>query len=149
MKKLNAIGLAAILTVAIAAVAFAYDGDDSPMGGYGGHMMGYDGYCGPYMHGRRGWGDLSDKDATKLNASRDKFYNDTRELRSKLDEKRDELRDAINQNNPDRAKVFELQKQVSSLQGEFDQKALAHRLEMRKLLPENYRASGDADGYCR
>ena len=166
MKKLNTIGLTAILMIAITAVAFAYDGDDSPMGGYGGHhmmepgyghhmmepgyrrhMTVYDGDCGPYLHGDRGWGHLSNKDAAKLNTSREKFYNDTHELQSKLDEKQDELRHAINQNNPDRIKVFELQKQVSSLQIEFDQKALAHRLEMRKLLPDDYRTSGD-DGYC-
>lgn len=102
-KKLNTVGLAAILTVAITAVAFAYDGYGSPMGGYGGHhmmgpgygrhMMGNDGDCGPYMHGDRRW-------------------------------------------------------QVSSLQSDFDQKAVTHRLEMRKLLPDNYRAAGDDDGYC-
>jgi Spy/CpxP family protein refolding chaperone len=167
MKKLNTIGLTAILMIAITAVAFAYDGDDSPMGGYGGHhmmepgygrhmmepgygryMMGNDGDCGSYMRGDRRWGHLSDRDIAKLDASREKFYNDTRELRSKIDEKQGELNHAMNQDNPDQSKIFELQKQVSSLQSDFDQKVVAHRLEMRKLLPDNFRASGVDDGYC-
>lgn len=179
-NKKNIIGLAAILTLAIAAVAFAHDGYRGHMGGYGGHMMGPGygggnmmgpGYGGGYMMGpgyggghmmgwdsddgqyRRGpgtWGNLSEEDAAKLDASQEKFYNETRDLRDQIDEKGIALNNEMRKDNPDKDKVFELQKEVSSLRNDFDQKALAHQLEVRKLLPDNYRGSGygNGRGYC-
>lgn len=118
--------------------------------GYGGHMMGYDSDDGPYRHSGGAWGNLSDEDAAKLDASQEKFYNETRELRDQIDEKGIALNNEMRKDNPDKDKVFELQKEVSSLRNEFDQKALAHQLAVRKLLPDNLRGSGYGNrrGYC-
>ena len=111
INRKSLFGLAAVLTLSIAAVAFAhggwgygshmdgYDsgymmgpgyGGDHMMGpGYGGgHMMGYDSDDAPYHRGCGAWGNLSDNDAAKLNASREKFYKETRELRNQIDEKK-------------------------------------------------------------
>lgn len=167
MKKMNRksiFGLAAVLILGIATVAFAHGGwgysggymmgpgyGGHMMGpGYGGHMMGWDSDDGSYCHGYGARGNLSDADAAKLNASQEKFYNDTRELRDQIDEKALALRNEMDKANPDHSKVFELQKGVSSLRGEFDQKALDHQLEVRKLLPDDYRGSGYGygGGYC-
>ncbi|WP_319405411.1 periplasmic heavy metal sensor [uncultured Desulfosarcina sp.] len=178
-NKMNIIGLAAVLTLAIAAIAFANDGYGGYMGGYGshmmgrgygggymmgpgydgghmmgpgygGHMMGYDSDDGSYCRGGGAWGNLSDKDSAKLDASQEKFYNETRELRNQIDEKGIALNNEMRKDNPNKDKVFELQKEVSSLRNDFDQKALAHQLEVRKLLPDNFRGSGygNGRGYC-
>jgi Spy/CpxP family protein refolding chaperone len=159
-NKKNIFGLAAILTLAIAAIAFAHDGYGGYMGGYGGHMMGpgyggghmmgYDSDDGPYRRGPGALGNLSDEDAAKLDASQEKFYNETRDLRDQIDEKGIALNNEMRKDNPDKDKVFELQKEVSSLRSDFDQKALAHQLAVRKLLPDNFRGSGYGNrrGYC-
>jgi zinc resistance-associated protein len=173
INKTSIFGLAAVLTLAIATLAFAHGGwgYESHMGGYGNHMMGpgYDGghmmgrgYGGDhmmnydcdhdrYMHWREAWNNLSDADAAKLEAFQEKFYKDTHELRDKIDEKEFALRKELNKSNPNQHNVLALQKELSSLHSDFDQKALAHQLEVRKLLPEDYRGSGYGHGpaYCR
>lgn len=163
INKTSIFGLAAVLTLAIATVAFAHGGwgYGSHMGSYGGHMMGpgyggvhmmdYDCNYGRHMRGHDAWSNLSDTDAAKLNASQEKFYEDTRILRDQINKKQIALSDEMDKSNPDQQSVLALQKDLSSLQSDFDQKALAHQLEIRKLLPDNYRGSGYGYGpaYCR
>lgn len=173
INKTSIFGLAAVLTLAIATVAFAHGGwgYGSHMGGYGGHMMGpgydgghmmgpgyggghmmdYDCNYGRHMRGHDAWSNLSDTDAAKLNASQEKFYEDTHELRDQINKKRIALSNEMDKSNPNQNSVLTLQKELSSLQSDFDQKALAHQLEVRKLLPDNYRGSGYGYGpaYCR
>ncbi len=144
------------------AVAFAHGGS-----GYGGHMMGNcSGYgdgqmmgkgsgCGggrmmgygPHMRGFSAGNGLSDEELSKLDAAREKFFSETRQLRGRMDEKQVALRNEMIKDDPDAGKVVELQKELSKLRGEFDQKAVAHQLEMRKLMPEKYRNRGYGRGY--
>ena len=156
------ISMAAIVCLAVTTVAFAHGGWGyrSHMSHYGGHMMGpeYDGGHmmrwgadeGSYRRGYGAWGNLSDEDAARLVASREKFYKYTRELRDRIEENEIALRKEMDQANPDQDKVFDLQEEISSLRGDFDEQALAHQFEVRKLLPENYRGSGYdySRGYC-
>jgi len=156
--------IAVVLTVGIAALGFAYDGYGP---GYGGHMMGYGGgygYMGPGMmgwgpgyghmrgyYGRDGYGDLSKEDAARLDQSQEKFFNDTRELRNSIRDKQFALNDELQKSEPDRAKVADLQRQLSQLESQFDQKALEHQLELRKELPQGNFAYGRGygrGGYC-
>lgn len=173
--KTTIFGLATLVTLAIAAIAFAHGGYGSHMRGYGGYMMGpgYDGHMmgpgyggymmgpgygghmmgwdadeGPYGRGCDSWGNLSEEQEAKLRASQDKFYNETRVLRDRIEEKSLALNNEMNKTNPDQAKIFSLQKEISSLRGEFDQKAIAHRMDVRKMLPDDYRGRGYARGYC-
>jgi Spy/CpxP family protein refolding chaperone len=148
--------IAAVVLIAGATLAFAHGGwgnDDYGYGGrmmgpgYGGHMMG-PGYGDNYMMGpgwgrgyHRGYGNLSDETRAKIDAARDKFYDETRSLRRDIDDKAYELNKEMDKDNPDTGKVAELQKQLSKLRGEFDQKRVQHRLEMRKLLPEEFQGS--------
>lgn len=155
LNQKSIFGLAAVLIFGIASVALARGGwgnGGHMMGpghgrgqcpGYGGQMMGWDGDHGPYHH-RQGaaWSNLSDADKAKLNASREQFHKDTRELRDRIDEKTATLRTEMDKTNPDQGKVFELQKEISSLRGEFGQKALTHRLEVRKMFPDGDPATG-------
>ena len=161
-KMKTTVGISAILiTLAIAAVAFAHGGGGYGRGGYGrhmdgygGHMMGYGGHMmghGPHMRGKGAWGDLPEETQKQVQAAREAFHKDTRQLRGKIEDSQIDLRDELRQETPDINKVAELQKALSGLQAEFDQKAVIHRLEMRKLTPEDYRGRGYGRGYggCR
>ena len=137
------------------AVAFAHGGF-----GDGGHMMGNgSGYSGcqmmgngPHMKGYGGRNALSDEELAKLDEAREKFFSETQELRGRMDVKQVALRNEMIKDDPDAGKVANLQRELSGLQAEFDQKAVAHQLEMRKLMPEKYQGRGygrgSGGGYC-
>jgi len=172
-RTTKSIVIAAVVLIAGATLAFAHGGWDNDNYGNGRHMGGnYGGMMGPgyrgYMMGPGygghmmgpgwgrgygpGYGNLTDEQAAKIDAARDKFYDETRSLRRDIDDKAYELGKEMDKENPDTNKVGELQKQLSKLRAEFDQKAVQHRLEMRKLLPEESRVQGRGyygrGGYC-
>jgi Spy/CpxP family protein refolding chaperone len=165
-KKILVIGV--VLLFAGAALAFA----QGPWGGgyYGGHMMGYGpgygmgpgmmygygpGYgMGPGMMYGYGYGpqgrygaNLTPEQRQKLQNEQQKFYNDTQKLRNQIQEKRFDLRSELSQPNPDAGKIGRLQKELSGLESQFDQKALQHRLEIRKILPDDFQGYGYGRGY--
>jgi hypothetical protein len=131
-------------------------------GGYGPGMMGYGGGYGPGMmgygpgyghmrgyYGPNGYGNLSQEDAAKLQQSQDQFFDQTRDLRHSIRDKRFALNDEIQKPDPDRAKVVDLQKQLSQLESQFDQKAVDHQLELRKEFPQGTYGGGyGRGGYC-
>ena len=147
--------ISAFLVAGIASLAFARGGWD----GWGG--CGGDGY-GPHMDrgmmwGGRGyhkwdngrWGNLTEEQRVKVDAAREKFYADTEALRTQLREKQFALREEMNKETPDSAKVAQLQKELSQYEAEFDQKRVQHQLEMRQLLPEGSRYPGHGPGHGR
>ena len=82
-RTTKSIVAAAVVLIAGATFAFAHGGWDNDDYGYGGHMMG-PGYGGNYMMGpgwgrgyHHGYGNLSDEDRAKIDAARDKFYDET------------------------------------------------------------------------
>jgi hypothetical protein len=174
-KKKTIIGLVAVLTLAFAVLAYAHGGRGGGymMGpGYGGHMMGpgYGGHMmgsgygrhmmgygpgtgyGPHMRGYDNWGNLSNEDAAELDQARDKFFNSTQDLRRQIDEKHYAIQEELSKDNPDTGKVVDLQKALSGLQAAFDQKALAYRMEVNKLLPQQsapgFYGEGYGGGHC-
>lgn len=163
--------ISAVLLLAGAAVVFAHGGYGR--GGYGGHMMGGSGNgghmmgygpgygMGPGMMGNgpgyrgegRGYGaNLTEEQQAKLDDAREKFFTETEDLRDQIQEKRFALGGEMRKETPDSGKVADLQKEISKLEGEFDQKALQHQLEVRKMLPEKARRGygrGNGGGaYC-
>lgn len=165
----------AILLIGVA-VAFA-NGGAWGNGGYGGHMMGYGGgyAMGPGMMGYgynaggygmgpgmmgygpgyaasgNGYGaNLSNEQRSRLEASQEKFYTETQGLRDKIQDQRDALQVALDSNHPDAAKVGKLQETLSRLQAQFNQKAVQHQLELRKIAPEiaDGQAYGGYGGHC-
>ncbi len=134
--------LAIVAVLGIAVTSFA--GWGRGHGGYGDHM-------GPGYGMHRGWGDgsrgyqsnLSDEDIAKLDKERQVFFEATSDLREKLYQKELELRSELAKPEPDAKKAAGLQKEISNLESQFDQKRLDHRIRMRKDFPRvGYRGDG-------
>jgi hypothetical protein len=135
-----------------------YDGHRGPMmgyydGGYRYHMMDHywdhhDDMMGP-DYGSQGaiHNNLSRDEYRKLESAREKFYNKTRELREKIDNKRYAIQREMNKENPNRHKIKFLQKKLSALRAQFDQYALDYDLAVRKALPESARRRAYASGF--
>ena len=150
-----------ILTIAVIAAAgiginaFAHGG----MGRGGGMMGGYHGggwgHHGPgwhhgYGNGNDGGARWSDEDYRKFEQQREAFFKETQDIRSKLYDKEEELQAELSKDNPDAAKASQLQKDISELQSEFDQKRIDHMIEMRKQNPNmgrGFKGGGPGKGY--
>jgi zinc resistance-associated protein len=124
-------------------------------GGYGGHMMGYGGGYGPMMgpgYYGPGYANLSPEQANKLDAARDKFYDQTRDLREKMDEKNYAIQEELNKETPNRDKIQSLQGELSQLRSQYDQYAIDYDLAVREIAPNAARgpayAGGYRGGYC-
>ena len=168
MTKLNFGKLAMILT-AVFLLGFSAEAMAGPGMGYG-RGMGY-GYGmgeGPGMgYGRgMGWGrgmgygrgpgrgfwgydavaGLSDEQIQKLEDQRKAFFEATDDLRKDLFAKQLELRSEFAKKSPDANKAAELQKDISRLRSQLDQKRIEHRLEMQKINPDLGRGPGRGFG---
>jgi zinc resistance-associated protein len=134
-KKLKN-GLIVIVSIAMVGFtvnAFARDGRGMGRGNGWGD-------CGQGYHQRGGYGpmwsdNLSDQEIKQLETQREKFYNDTKKLRDSLYKKERDLHDELAQDKPDTVKAAKLQKEISGLKAQFDQKRVAHMIEMKKVNP--------------
>ena len=139
--------LAIVAVLGIAVTSFA---------GWGRGHWGYGDHMGPGYGMHRGWGDgprgyggsgyqsdLSDEDIAKLDKERQAFFEATSDLREKLYQKELELRSELAKPEPDAKKAAGLQKEISNLESQFDQKRLDHRIRMRQDFPRiGYRGHG-------
>lgn len=143
--------LTTITIIGLAGLAYAHSG------GYGGGMMGpgmmgqsYGQGYGMMDQGRGygqhmgdiGYDNLSREQADKLEKARDTFADDTRQLRNDIRDRHFALNDELTKSDPDTDKVSQLQKELSALKSDYDQKALAFELEVRKILPEGTGSRG-------
>ncbi len=103
-------------------------GGGCPMAGAG---SGPRGFGGPGSGG-----DLTDEEIAALQKEHNAFLEQTRELRENLYQKQLELRAELAKQNPDPKKAAELQKEVSGLDGQLDQKRLDQQLKMKKENPK-------------
>ena len=126
--------IAAVLAVAVTSFA-----------GWGRGHMGYGNHMGPGYGMRGGWGpgyggyggqgyqsNMSEEDIAKLDEERRAFFEATSDLREQLYQKELELRSELAKPEPDAKKAAGIQKEISQLESEFDQKRLDHRIKMRK-----------------
>lgn len=133
--------LAIVAVLGIAVTSFA--GWGRGHGGYGSHMgPGYGmhrGWAdGPRGYGGRGYqSDLSAEDITRLDKERQAFFEATSDLRENLYQKELELRSELAKTEPDAKKAAGIQKEISNLESQFDQKRLEHRIKMRKDFPRS------------
>ena len=131
--------LAIVAVLVIAATSFA--GWGRGHWGYGYHMgPGYGMHRG-WADGPRGYGgqgyqsDMSKEDLARLNNERQAFFEATSDLREKLYQKQLELRSELAKPEPDAQKAAGLQKDISGLESELDQKRLEQRIKCARNFP--------------
>ena len=142
-KILITIALIAVLGIAIN--AFAHGGMGWG-GGWGHHRGG--------MHYQGGSGNgpvdqLNPEETKQFEQKREAFFSETQDIRTSLFEKERELQNELAKDEPDMAQASQLQKEISDLQSQFDQKRIEHMVEMRKLNPNagrGYKSGGPMMG---
>ena len=85
---------------------------------------------------------LSDEDRAKLNKERQAFFEDTRQLRENRYQKELELRSELAKKDPDAKKAVGLQKEISDLESQLDQKRVEQRIKMRQENPDFFAGRG-------
>lgn len=126
MRNLKNIFIAfvALSVMGLAVNALAYGGRGNRGGAY---CPGYDG---------RGYNNqMSPEEIEQFQNERDAFFKATEGLRNDLYDRQNLLQSELAKENPDLSKASKLQKEISDLRGELDQKRLDHVVKMRKLNP--------------
>jgi len=127
MKNLNFSKTLLVLTL-VAVLGFSANAFAQEGRGYGrgmGRGFGRSGYAPT----------LSEEELKKLNTERTTFFKATEDLRNGIFQKRLELRSELAKQNPDTPKAEKLQKEISELEAQFDQKRIGHLANMKKINP--------------
>ena len=139
--------LVAVLSLGFATAALAQPQGMGPGMGMGqcgmGPGMGMGKGCG-MGHGMKGMMQLTPDQAAKAFDPRQKFMNDTADLRKQMFVKQAELRQLWQAKEPDKAKIAAKQKEINTVRDQLQEKATAFKLDMRKDFPD---MAGDA-GCC-
>jgi len=80
-------------------------------------------------------GNLSDDEIQQMDEQREAFFKTTEDLRQKSYEKELALQSEFAKEKPDAKKAATLQKEISEIQAQIDQKRIGHMVEMRKINP--------------
>ena len=139
-----AITFAAVLGLGVN--AFAHGG----MGWSGGW-----GHHGSGRYNQGGYGTMHDSQMSRdeyrqFEQKREAFFGVTADIRTRLSEKEGDLQGELAKSDPDSAKASLLQKEISVLQAQFDQKRIDYMVEMKKLNPNvdrGFRSEGRMLGY--
>ncbi len=153
-KRKLGMGLTATaIVIGFAALVFAYDNyGNGHMMGNGGHMMAsVMGNGAGHHHGDMGYsdddGDITQEQADTFKKSVQAFYQETRELRRAIKDKRVAIDNELQKEDPDGSMIIGLQAELSQIEAQFDRKVIEHQLELRKQLPAS--AFNQAQrGYC-
>ncbi len=135
-----------VLAVALAVTGFAWQRGGGCMGmmgmmmGMGGH--GYGGCGGAYA-------DLTEEQQSELDALRQKFFDDTAELREDIQTKMAELHTMLNESDIDAEEAKALQKEVSDLMASIGQYKIDFVIEAKKIVPDGTVPLGCGGGYGR
>ena len=124
--------IAAVAVLGIGINAFAHGGRG--WGGGWGHHQGSMHYQGDY--GPRYNEELNSEEYKQFEQKREAFFNETQELRADLYEKERALQNELVKDELDAFKASGLQKEISELRAQLDQKRIDHMVEMRKLNPK-------------
>ncbi len=82
-----------------------------------------------------GSANLTDDQIKQMESERNAFLSSTKDIRQQLNEKRQALHTELAKQTPDAATAAALQKGISDLQAQFEQKRLTHILKMKKIDP--------------
>ena len=134
MKNNNISKVILILTVIAIAGFGAYAFADWGMG-YDRHGLGM--YGGGMGYGGQGYmGNLSADEIGVLDQERAAFFKATKDLRQDIYAKELELRSELAKQNPDARNMADLQKEISELEAQLDQKRVEHVIKMKKINPD-------------
>jgi Spy/CpxP family protein refolding chaperone len=89
---------------------------------------------------------LTDDQIKKMESERAAFLLATKDIRQQINEKRQTLQAELTKQTPDTSTCASIQKEVSDLQSQFDQKRLTHILEMKKIDPNFTEGKGMGHG---
>jgi zinc resistance-associated protein len=110
--------------------------------GYGRHHSGWNHHGSEWKdggYGCRGYGymagNLSDEQIQKMDEQREAFFKSTEDLRQNIYQKSLALESEFAKKNPDAKIAANLQKEISDLRAQIDQKRIAHMIEMKKINP--------------
>jgi Spy/CpxP family protein refolding chaperone len=136
--KPRQVGMVLAVLAVLGLIGYSADGYAWGRGGGYGGGPGYGncprgGFGGPGMAGG-----LTEEESATLQKERSAFFESTRELRERRYQKELELKAELAKQNPDAKKAAELQKEVSGMESELDQKRLDHQLKMKKDYPQIY-----------
>ena len=121
------IAIGSVTLIIISINAFAHSGMGWGHHGYGWHHQ--DRYY-PDKTGR-----MSQEEYEKIEQKREAFFRETQDIRNDLYDKSRELENELAKAEPNVTEASRLQKEISELQSQFDQKRIEHMVEMRKLNP--------------
>ena len=142
MKRLTTIIGILLLSGAVAVPVMAW----GPGWGRDNHMMGYRGNGPEYS---RDFGNLTPEQKGKLETLDRKFYDETRDMQNHILNKSRELHAVLNGSNPDLYKAKALQKEISALRAELDEKTLSYEIEARRIVPGQRLGYAYGGGYGR
>jgi zinc resistance-associated protein len=128
MKKAMILITALIAVGLLSTYAFSW-GPGKGMGGYGGgtNCPGID---------RNAYIDLTDAQKDELATLRQKFIDDTYELRASMMQKHNEIRLLMETSQPDRAQLSQLNTEVSDLMKQIQENRIDFMLAAKKVAPE-------------
>ena len=93
---------------------------------------------------------MKDEDIKALEEERSAFFKETENIRRSLYSKELELRSELAKSDPDSIKANALQKEISELEAQLDQKRIDHMIKVRKISPDasrGFAAMGPIMGY--
>lgn len=132
MKRFMSV-LAAVLLLGVVAVPAMAHG---PFGRGGSDMYGWgggSGYCPSYGGA---YDSLTTEQREQLNVLQKKFYDETAQLRKDLWNKRNELRNLLDETNPDVEKAKTVQNEISNIRTNLSEKRVEFEIEKRKIAPD-------------
>lgn len=103
--------------------------------GYGHHGYGHHGYGGGNGPGCIYGDDLTKEEIEKLKAEQEGFDTGTRKLRQEIYRKKLALESEFAQEDPDAKKALAIQKEISDLKAQIDQKRVDYMIKTRKIAP--------------
>ena len=116
-------------------------------GGYGPGMMGgYNQDCPRWGQGAGGFDDLSKDQRDQLTGLKQKFIDETYELRQAMFQKINEMRLIMDTSNPDKAKLSTLSGEVTELEKQIRDQRINYQIEAKKIAPEAGLYSGRGFG---
>jgi zinc resistance-associated protein len=131
MKKSIMIIGSLLMVALVAGSVFAW----GPGRGQGMMGSGFNQAC-PGYGGQGVWSDLSRSQRDELTALRQKFIDETYELRSARFQKQQEIRRLMQTSNPDRTKLNKLSREITELQQQIRNKMIDFHLDAKKISPE-------------